>query len=280
MKKNLTIITFLTLLVMSSCNNYNRIMRKKVVGLLGRDYKSYKAFSYPTNNFGLVTSYDRRAKDINFICDTWNCLNLDGELPTEPAQLLDINGFAAFGGNGGTITLSEKEKQTLALKAVLPKIYEVIGASASYNQNRIVNVDLQMGQAIPRKLRRTKIIPFISSLPNDNILKQSFNRGDLVLVVSDVIIKNMTVNISVDNEMSAALDAKLTSSVQNFGDTELKVQGSKTTNGKYSFNITQPVIILRLTKRQPGAGVLEAADDNFDNWIDVPVKNNLKKEKK
>jgi hypothetical protein len=71
---------------LASCGGvkYSKLMTQKLRQSLGSDFKNYQTFSYPTNNYGLITAYtpppERQApKDEDFFCDMWNCLGVKDE---------------------------------------------------------------------------------------------------------------------------------------------------------------------------------------------------------
>ena len=67
-----------------------------------------------------------------------------------------------------------------------------------------------MGEVKIRKLCRQKFVDFLRGLPKStSLLRQAFDQGTLVLVVADVVVRDMRVEITLDDAASAALDLKL-----------------------------------------------------------------------
>ncbi|MDI1322577.1 MAG: hypothetical protein PSV36_07485 [Algoriphagus sp.] len=281
MKKLCILVTCLLLLNWHevSSQNYNKIMGKSVKKAIGTDLRGYQIFSYPTDNYGLITSFENSVLDANFICDTWNCIGIN-----DPDKVnlnwLNINDFAAVGG-GGTIELSEKKKSKVAVEAILPKIYNTVGVTGGFENDRKKEIVVTIGRAYLRKLRRSEILEYINSLENTKPIKQAFNNGTLVLVVGDCVIEDMSVTVKVDQETSIDLDAKLEisgSSVAQkvFKDASLSVGVEKISSGVYKFEVSHPIIFARLTKKQPAAGLLSDSEDFLDWELIKPLTDESK----
>lgn len=274
MKKTLSIAIALLCTCFSSTSfaqNYNKIMGKAIKSAIGSDLKGYQIFSYPTDNFGLITSYENSVSDANFLCDMWNCIGVN-DANSGSADWLRLNNFAGVGG-GGTIELSQKKKTKVAVEVILPKIYDVVGVTGGFKRERTTEINITIGKAYLRKLRRDIISEYINNLDNSKSVKKAYNNGNLVLVVADCVIENITVSVKVDQETAASLDAKLgvtgtTVAAKVFQDASLSVSVEKSSSGTYTFKVSHPVIFARLTKKQPGAGSL-GAGDNFSDWSTV-----------
>lgn len=80
--------------VLVGCNDGNQTLREKLVSALGPDINDYQVLSYPTNNFGVATTYEPTSSDIandkDFLCSTWKCLGLESsvQVPTNPHDQL------------------------------------------------------------------------------------------------------------------------------------------------------------------------------------------------
>ena len=283
MKRATFSILFCALLCvgLTSCNDkYNDILVKKVREVLGPDYKAYQSFSYPTNNFGLATAYaprggEEKPYDSDFLCDGWSCIGVkDTDIPQDLSDKLRMKGFAAVGGDGAQITLTESEAKELGLNIVLPRIYEVLKISGGFDSKQVIKTELTIDRAYPRKLRRPAMISYLNSLPDTDPIKTAFTQGNLVLIVADVVIGSIRVIIDVDKHGAQTLDGALGGNLPGVGkvftDTALGVKVSRQLTGKYTFEITKPVIVLRLAKRQPEAGTL-ASQEDWDDWSNISV---------
>ncbi len=274
MPKTLIILALIFFLGKEVCHaqNYNKIMGKAIKKSIGDDLKGYQTFSYPTDNFGLITSYNDAAVDQNFICDMWDCIGVD-TAKSSSASWLDMNKFAAV-GSGGSINLSEKDQKKLAIGVILPKVFSIIGVNAKVNNDKTTQVTINIGKAYLRKLRRQPMVDYLTKLDNSSLLKQAFSNGTLVLVVADCVIEDLSVEVKVSKQDSIALDAKIGtttgSSVASkiFSDASLSVAVTRNLSGTYTFKVNHPVIYARLAKKQPTSLALEG-DDTFDGWTVV-----------
>lgn len=259
----------------ASAQNYNKLMGKAIKKAIGNDLKGYETFSYPTDNYGLITSFDNKStKAKNFICDMWNCIGL--ERPTEStADWLSMKGFAAVGA-GGSVELTDKEKKTFALKVLLPKIYDVVGVTASVENEKTANVTLSIGKAYIRMLRKKPILDFIKTLNKSYPLREAFDENRLAIIVADCVIDGLSVTVEVDQKKAAEFDSKFnlpanTVAGKILSDGELSLSVSKNNIGSYTFKVNHPVIYARLAKKQPASGELSEIDDKalFEDWETV-----------
>lgn len=263
MKSKIKFLLFALLsLSILSCKTYNDIMVKSVRESLGKDFKSYSSFSYPTNNFGALTSFDTDLKPENQICAMNSCL----DLTLTEDEWLDFKGLLDV-GTGGTIELTETDQKTASIDAVLPKLWSIINVSGGFEKSSTQKVELNIGPATVRFIDKLKLKEYIDNLDDTNAYKQKYISGDLVVIVSDVVVKNMSVTVELDTNSSLKLEAAMQGG--NVDSSELDFTFTKVTDGKYVFRVDKPVIIMRLPKKQPSAGGL-GIDDSFNSWI--PVK--------
>jgi hypothetical protein len=271
------------ILLTSACNDYASTMTKKVQAALGSDFSGYAWSQYPTDNFGVITSYDPAKGDAlddrNFLCATWTCLGL--KEPSDPAERLKVGGFADI-GKGGVITLTEEEKLQLGATAMLPEIYKVLKISADVQSTKGVTTKVELGPVSSRKVVRQRMLARLKELPADSLIKKAFLEGRLVYVVADVVADSMTVDIKVDTDRNAKLDAELLNSLSGAigkilkQGAKLELTVKKAVKGEYQLEVKKPVILAVLAKRQPAAGVLDRPGDNdWTDWNPAKVGHNL-----
>jgi hypothetical protein len=264
-------------LLFTGCDtDYAGVMQKKVRAALGDDFGKYSFFSYPTDNFGVMTAYDpatgTSTGDDNFVCATWTCLGKTA--PNDARRKLTVDGFADIGGSGGIISLTEKEQGEFGASLVLPEIYAMLNLSAEAKATKGVRTEMQLGRAYPRKLVRDKAATFIKDVPADRALKQAFIDGRLVLVVADVVLDSMDVTLKLDKDRHAKLNAELGGKLAGtvgkvIGQgAKLEIVAGKVTNAEYTFRVSKPVVLAVLTRRQPTAGVLRAdGNKDWQDWV-------------
>jgi hypothetical protein len=264
---NISLI-FTTLLMMTSCSSYNSIMRKAVKKSLGKDFKGYYAFSYPTNNFGLFTSFENQLASENQYCAMASCL--EGIEPSNRQEWLHFDNLADV-GEGAPIKLTKSKKTKIAVDAVLPKLWNAVQIEGGAENEREVKTTLEIGPAYVRFINKKGFEEFIEERPATDKYKQKYENGNLVVVVSDVVVEYLSVKIEIDNKFSAELDAKIEAGdiSEKLGKVDLDAKLEKTSSGTYELTIDKPVIVLRLAKKQPSIKSLISAD-NFDDW--EPVK--------
>ncbi len=247
-------------------------MQKSTKKVLGDDFKNYNYFSYPTDNYGIASCYYLEATAMNFECDTWNCLGVTA-LPTNSEKLWTLNGFAAD-GVGPVITLSEKVKREIAVKAVLPEVFQTLGVSVDATGTGIKTVDISFGPGHVRTILPQEFGDYLASLPSTKRLNVFYSSGELVYVFADVVLENFTVSIVVENNLESQLEAKLKELPSGtFGGATLGVKLSKNAKGTYTLTSTKPLVVARWSKKITGPGVLN--DSNMDT--SYPVMMHLSK---
>lgn len=267
MKRLVLFMTIATLFCFSSCKTYNKVMVKKMREAFGKDIKDYSSFSFPTNNFGILTSYQDEIADGNFVCAMGSCVEFK---PSNSEEWLNHNGLFAV-GRGGEIKIQEVEKKVIAIDGVLPEIWETLKIEGEFKSENVTDVNLTMGRGYKRLLDRLELDKVIPSLPENSRFKNSYNEGSLVVVVADIVVESMSVKVKFDNETSGKIDTAINNPTSNGSDLELKFSINKTVDGQYEFNVSQPVIVMTLAKKQPSAGYVSGNDATFDNW--EPVTN-------
>jgi hypothetical protein len=245
-----------------AATSYSEIVGKKIKDALGGDYKNYDVVSYPTDNFGLGTMYagpSKTVKDEDYVCATFSCLGVSSRAD------MSLEGFADVGDNGPSVNLTQEEKQQVGLGGVLPILFKVIGIDFSANQNKVSITDLSIGQALPRKLLRPRFNAYMSSPGTEKLLRDDFNQGKLTVIVGDVVLKSLSVDIKTTGDLTAKLDASVSAGVSRTP--LLGVSLSKSGEGEFKLVAVNPVVVLRLPKRQPAAGTSAAPGPNsWDDW--------------
>ncbi len=265
---NRIIVTVLFLFFILNVNSQslNSRMSSAVAAAVGGDIKGFKIYSYPTDNFGVITSYDKRINDKKFLCDTWHCIGLNN-VPQDPNNWLTVNGFVATGG-GGPIELDEQTKKSYALSVALPKIADILNINAAFDNSSTQNISLTLGKAYKRKLLKDSLIAYFNKPEVKSLAKDAFNSGRLRFIVSDWVIENMSIVVTLDATTTASLESKLADdSSKVFNDASLSFKLERLKKGTYKFSMDKPLIYAVLSKRQPSAGSLGSLQ-TFDDWID------------
>jgi hypothetical protein len=265
-KKTVIVLGIALLHFQLQAQSLNARMSKAVKDAIGKDISKFKTFSYPTDNYGVITSYEKRVNQKKLLCDTWHCIGLQ-KAPKDAESWLTVNGYVIASG-GGPITLDEETKKTYALSIALPKIADILNVSSSFNNTSTQHVSLILGRAYKRDLLKDSLIKYFKRPDVESSAKEAFTRGTLRFITSDLVIENMTVEVTLDANTTATLEAKLgDSNSKVFDDASLSFKLERVEKGTYKFSIDKPVIYAYLSKRQPTAGKL-GASKFFDDWTD------------
>lgn len=179
MKKLLILVIagILFLPLHSAAQGYNKKTIKAIKKAIGDDLKGYKIFSYPTDNFGVITSYESKVDNTTQICATWSCLGYGStDIPTDKTKWINVDDYASVGG-GAQVTLDDKTQKKLAVNTILPKIYNVIDLDAGLDKSSLVSTSLVIGKAYKRYVEKQKTTDYINSLENTNLLKSEIGRA-------------------------------------------------------------------------------------------------------
>lgn len=272
MKRIPVLIALLTLSA-TSCDGeeYTFMMAKRIRQALGDDLKGYLFYSYPTDNFGIGSTYRLRKKtdkpdDNTFQCATDKCLG--AKSLSDPK----LDAFISKGG-GGAITIKETDQKAIVAGLALPLIKQVVGVDAGTKVSSKTTISLQFGKATKRKLERDPFGKFLGPTGGASAsLKDAFRLGELAVVVADVVVDRLDITICVDKASDSKLDASLKGKVGQVVGGEAGVKMSVTTgaDGCYSLAASNPLVVAILTKTQPAGGQL-GDGDLATTWADAPA---------
>jgi hypothetical protein len=262
------IITCALIIYLLRPPSYSQIMTKAVRKAMGKDFREYHSPSFPTNNFGILTTYENELTDQSLLCAMSGCF--ESLIINNEKDSINLGGLADV-GQGPAIILNERNQYSISVQSLLPELWDILGLGAGVDKKEIVNVALKLGPTYERHLNKIRLNAFINSLSDDNLYKRQYLAGNLVVIVADVVVKNMEITINLEDSAAARLNAKISSKVTLTTDT-LKGEFKRLTSGQYSFKINQPLIVLRLARKQPQGSVL-GESENFNDW--KPVKDNI-----
>ena len=244
-----------------SCNDsYTSVMTSAVKKALGKDFKGYHCPSFPTNNFGLMTTYDNDVSAQNMLCAMSSCFDTLVKNDDNFGGLADI-------GSGPAIKLNQNNQISISAKVMPPEISKILKLDAGIDSKTIKSYSLTFGPTYERHLNRLKFDDLINKLPVGNSYKTRFLSGNLIVVIADVVVESMEVTVEVEQNIEANLDAKINSGQIITNDT-INGEFKKVTTGKYEFKINKPLIVLRLAKKQSKGGLLSTSS-TFDDWTIV-----------
>lgn len=274
--------------------DYGQLMATKVKGAIGRRAKGYTFATYPLDNYGLATAYENKVNPEKELCATWDCLGqsddtkVEALTPEEKLKLRVGNVQYADTGEGPALNLTDDEKRSIALKAILPKLLQILDITFDFSTAKNVTTNLTMGPITIRTLRRQEMQNHLTSPGAHPLEKTAFENKQLVLVYSDIVVSSMKVDIKLDGSTNVDLEAKLSGALQNKGvgsviskDSSLSFKVDRSNKGDYSFETAKPVILAVYTKKQPEKGALGGSSTNWQGWSDADLgaANKVLKEK-
>ena len=264
--------------------DYGTFMNKKVKEVLGNKAKGYTFSTYPVSNYGLATAYEGKVNAAKQICATWDCLGIKSDekvaaLSSEHKMRLVVDGvqYASI-GDGAPIKLSETEKKSLAINAILPKLLRALSLSADFARTTEIETDLALGPATIRTLRRQEMMALLASPKAHPLQKAVWEKPkpELVVVYSDIIFTSMALMLKIKPETRAEVRAKLTGALDGKvgkvvgSDASLGFTLDNAGAGTYSISITNPLIVAVYTKRQPASRIL-GPERGWREYKDAPL---------
>lgn len=288
MKRRVLSFGLLAAFTLSSMVCHGQDFRGAMKNIFGKDFKDYQWLNYPVNNFGVGTAYKgNNAKFSNkgFLCATFSCF--DVPVPKDIDKWLGVNNGVedyADPGCGGPVDATLQKNKELVLAAVLPQILSVIGVSSDLQRTSNSTAEITSARMCSRLLQQEKMNAFIRNLQNDKYgLQKAYLNDRLVLVVGDIVIREMSVHIKANQAFKAALDSKLQGQAEkvlgqgaNFG-----VKLSKKGSLDYEMKIAEPVVAAVLGVRQgPNRALAQGAevevvntDSPWPGWevVSVPL---------
>jgi hypothetical protein len=149
--------------------DYGHLMAKKVKEALGSRSNGYTFATYPIDNFGLATAYEDKVDPSRALCATWDCIGVSGDMQVEAMSAkeqlkLKVSTLQyATTGDGPSLKLSDDEKNSIGLKALLPHLFQVLSLSFDLSISKNITTTLTMGPVTIRVLRRKEMLDHLRS---------------------------------------------------------------------------------------------------------------------
>jgi hypothetical protein len=268
--------------------DYGQLMATKVQAVLGkRAVKGYTFSTYPLDNFGLATAYSSDVNDTNVDCATWDCLGISDssqvDSMSDDQKLRLVAGGVQYAevGCGADLNLTEEEKRSLGLSAILPKILQAVGLSASISHSNDITTILSVGPICRRILRRQDMLNRLSARNGQSLEEGDFDSGNLVLIYADIVMKSMHIEIKVNPQTNADIEAKLNGTLGgNVGKvigsgSSLSFKVNNATSGDYTLTITKPLVLAVYAKKQPEPRRL-GIGNGWNDWPNFDLGNRNK----
>ena len=223
---------------------------------------AWKPVGYPTDNFGIGTLYDGKGAG-SLLCATSTCLGLaDGKTET-----LRQAGYIEA-GTGGSITLTDTQKQSLGLNLVL-KLFAILNLTGKYDSSKSTIVDVTVSSATVRNLIKGKLSAHIESAPPTPATKDAYDKRRIRAIASDIVVESLTTTVKIDNSADASVTATLDNGVGSVlaKDSSLGVSYTKGVSGNYVIKVSGPVIVAVAPLAQKKTTTLEAEKSaSWEDW--------------
>lgn len=279
MRNKQTFSVFIAMLItsVSFCQNENPQAIRALKRAIGPTIAKYTTYSTPTNNFGIGTSCKRKwIPKGTMICDMVECFGLDRN-EQNTATWKSVNGFA-FYGEPGPLVLDDSLNRSYGLGILLPKILKVLNLNMDMNIGKIKSVQITIDSAVLRYLNYNTYKNYVLSNQNPSLLS-AWNNGSLLVVTSDYVLLDYSLEVNPVDTFGINLSAKLdsisnsNSQVLN-GNDSLGIKIERRSSGHFSLKSSRPVVFavyIQKKRKIEGQGI----EENFDKWPVVEQADNL-----
>jgi len=288
----LLLFNLLLLMLVGCKTDYTRIMRSAMERVYGgpKDFTRGHWFSFPTDNFGVGTTYLSQGKTVNLddthneLCATWSCLNKDGSIPKDEITRLTVMGYADS-GSGADIRLDETNKMNLAATAWLPAIAKLINLNANAGYTNEIATSFEFGRAHRRKLNLNRWIYYwrTNNSPDMAVTRTAYFQDKAGTATEDLVVDSVTATIRPKGNATASLKAALTNAaIKGVVGEGATLAGAVTQNkdGSFTFKTVSPVVVWAHYGKIPAflfSGVQQAFTPETVEKLIVPLEIKSKK---
>jgi hypothetical protein len=240
---------------------------------IGKVIDGYTTYSYPTNNYGVGTSCNRRwAPKGIMISDMIEAYGLS-KVGMDNEAWKTVNGIA-YRGDGGQLQLTDSVNKSYGIGLLLPKILQALNINIAADVNKIRSIRLVIDSAMLRYLNYGAFKNFVDSRKYPQ-LTDAWNKKKLLLITSDFVLLNYSLEINPSDSFGIALGAKLDEAINVIpniltGNDSLGIRISKHGSGQFILTSVRPVVFAVYIKKQKNIETM-GTEMSFDDW-DV-VKN-------
>ena len=264
------LLSLLTLLVANSATagSYSEEMSKavkkafgpRISGLSEAQQHSLIWLTYPTDNFGVVTTSIVRTpnadgRNATFLCAPSTCL---GRPPAPCTDSLNLYGFASIGA-GAPVQVNEKAQKDIAIAALGSGIAGILGIDLGFTKKKDTTLTLMIGKAYVRLLERPQYEAYIRALPEADPRKVGLKECRLVINDADIVVEGLAFGIEINTATNVGLTAQMDSlanlSAINGGSISLRV--AKAGSGSYLIKTSSPLVVAVAPFQQHTKGSLE-----------------------
>lgn len=271
-------LLILALVCLSAACDYSTEVKKSVQRVLGQDFSSYHFFATPAGNFGVGTMYLRstasqKPSDIDdqalvALADTYFAKEVSSAERDEILKRLFPSGTI------GKFSVNEKLMKGVALDVAVPGISGAIGAGGTVDLKKGVEVELQAGETVVRKLLWTELARARTEKKIAADIVQHLDARDVMIAMSDIVVRGYTAVVKINAAANATLKAALDKAAQG---PPVKLPTGTTSfssgqDGTYRIEVTDPVVVAILFREIPiGAQAASVSDA----WPEVTVSGDV-----
>lgn len=244
---------FFLLSVTGSAQDFSATMKSIFTG---PQYKGIQWLTYPLDNYGVGTAYSDRQKQ--FLCDTFPCLGLRPPDPLKDlAPWLKVTDTAtntdyAAQAGGPPANLSSAKTKKLLIAAIVPKLLGVVGLNGSLDYSNDKTVTIGFAKAYVRELFPKPYLTKVTAATDDKYgVKQAYERRDLVVVTTDVIIEGLSIKVEPNSQLGTKLKATAGEGIRNFYGSSLNVEVDTSSKGTYTVTSKSAFIVGIRARQNP-----------------------------
>jgi hypothetical protein len=242
---------------------------RNTLGLHSSD-GAFRWFAYPTDNFGIITSYlapaGRPLTDADRICATWTCLGFDpSKIPADESRYTTAAGIADSKLTASFELANDKQGRAAAT-LLLANLFNALAIDGPVTISEDVRFDLRAVQVFRRSLNPAKFQDYLASAPASPI-RDVWRSGRLTYIAADLLARDLQLTLEVDPRTDPQLAAQISRAMAKLGrDGISSIRISSPWAGGYVVQFSGFMVLAAQLRHQPGSVLSPEDGHSAASW--------------
>jgi hypothetical protein len=242
---------------------------RNTLGLHSSD-GAFRWFAYPTDNFGVITSYlapaGRPLTDADRICATWTCLGFDpSKVPADEVPFTTVAGIADSELTSSFELINDQQGRTAAT-LLLANLFSALAIDGPVTISKEDSFDLRAVQVFRRSLNLSKFQDYLASAPPCPI-RGAWRSGGLTYIAADIVARDLQLTIAVDPRTDPQLVAQISRAMAKLGRDGISgIRISSPWAGGYVVQFNGFMVLAAQLRHQPGSVLSPEDGHSAASW--------------
>jgi hypothetical protein len=242
---------------------------RNTLGLHASD-GAFRWFAYPTDNFGVLTSYlappGSQLTDADRICATWTCLGVDpSKIPADEVRFTSVAGIADSELRSSFELVNDQQGRA-AVTLLLANLFNALAIDGPVTFSRDVRFDLRAVQVFKRSLNLSEFQDYLATAPASPI-RDAWRSGRLTYIASDIVARDLQLTIEVDPHADPLMVAQISRAMAKLGRDGISgIRISSPWKGGYVVQFSGFMVLATQLRHQPGPGPSPADGHSGASW--------------